>query len=136
MPIAAEHVHPIPAERGANRAALAYAETLRHVGDFDLVLLELGADGHTAGLFPEHDQSSGVQTVDTLAVFDAPKPFEQRVSMSARRLSHARAVLFLVEGESKRHAIMRWRSGSPIAARCIQPTAGIDILLEARLLGG
>src|SRR5579863_7571894 len=48
-------VHPIPAEQGAEKAATAYSATLHGVGDFDLVLLGLGEDGHTASLFPDHD---------------------------------------------------------------------------------
>ena len=134
VPVPADQIHTIPAESGANKAALIYAETLRHVGDFDLVLLGLGEDGHTASLFPDHDQSEGVQTADTLAIFDAPKPPAQRVSLSARRLSRTRAVLFLVEGEPKRHAITQWRKGAYIPAQAIQPKAGVDILVEAALL--
>jgi 6-phosphogluconolactonase len=67
-------------------------------------------------------------------VFDAPKPPSQRVSLSAARLSRARAVLFLVEGESKRNAVAQWRMGADIPARAIHPEAGVDVLLEAMLL--
>ena len=127
-------MHALPAERGARAAAQAYANTLRHVGDFDLVLLGLGEDGHTASLFPDHDWGTDADAADALAVLDAPKPPAQRVSLSARRLSRARAVLFLVEGESKRDAVMQWRAGADIPARAIHPEGGVDVLVEAMLL--
>lgn len=127
-------VHVLPAEHGAAAAAQAYAHTLRDVGDFDLVLLGLGEDGHTASLFPNHDWGVNADAADALAVFDAPKPPAQRVSMSAMRLSRARTVLFLVEGESKRDAVTRWRTGADIPARAIHPQAGVNVLVEATLL--
>lgn len=127
-------VHTLPAERGAQAAAQAYANTLRHVGDFDLVLLGLGEDGHTASLFPDHDWGADADAADALAVLDAPKPPAQRVSLSARRLSRARAVLFLVTGEAKHDAVTRWRAGADIPARAIQPQAGVDVLAQASLL--
>ncbi len=65
---------------GALEAARRYAETLRGVGDFDLVLLGLGEDGHTASLFPGHEWGASPGSPDTLAVLDAPKPPQQRVS--------------------------------------------------------
>ena len=132
--IPANQVHALPAERGAQAAAHAYAKTLRNVDDFDLVLLGLGEDGHTASLFPNHDWGAGADTADALAVFDAPKPPPQRVSLSARRLSRARAVLFLVTGEPKRDAVKRWRAGADITACAIHPPAGVDVLVEAMLL--
>ena len=127
-------VHILPAEHGADAAAQAYANALRQVGDFDLVLLGLGEDGHTASLFPGHDWGADADAADTLAVLDAPKPPAQRVSLSARRLSRARAVLFLVTGEAKHDAVTRWRAGADIPARAIQPQAGVDVLAEAMLL--
>jgi 6-phosphogluconolactonase len=134
VPIPQDQVHPIPAECGASAAALAYAETLRGVGDFDLVLLGLGEDGHTASLFPGRDWGVAPGAPDALAVFDAPKPPSQRVSLSAARLNRARAVLFLVEGESKRNAVAQWRVGADLPARAIHPEAGVDVLVESRLL--
>ena len=133
--IPSDQVHAIPAERGAREAAPIYSDTLRDVGDFDLVLLGLGEDGHTASLFPGHDWGVAMDSPDALAVFDAPKPPPQRVSLSAARLSRTREVLFLVTGESKRDAVTQWRSGANIPARAIQPQAGVDVLLESSLLG-
>ena len=134
VPIPKDRVHPIPAELGAAAAALAYADTLRNVGEFDLVLLGLGDDGHTASLFPNHDWGTAPDAPAVLAVFNAPKPPPERVSLSASRLSRAREVLFLIAGDSKRDALARWRAGDNIPARAIQPRAGVDALVEAKLL--
>lgn len=134
VPISPLQLHLIAGELGAEQAARMYCETLRGVGDFDLVLLGLGEDGHTASLFPSHEWGAAPGSPDTLAVFDAPKPPPQRVSLSAARLSRARQVIFLVSGESKRRAVDAWRVGEDIPARAIKPTAGIDVLLESGLL--
>jgi len=134
VPIPKDRVHPIPAELGARAAALAYADTLRGVGEFDFVLLGLGEDGHTASLFPNHDWGTAPDAPDVLAVFDSPKPPPQRVSLSAARLSRAREVLFLVAGESKREAIARWRAGEQLPASAISAVAGADVLIESNLL--
>ena len=123
-----------PPSSVATAAALAYAETLRNVGEFDLVLLGLGDDGHTASLFPNHDWGIAPDAPAVLAVFNAPKPPPERVSLSAARLSRAREVLFLIAGESKREAVQRWRAGEDISARAIRPRAGVDVLLESKLL--
>jgi len=84
--------HPERNSAMARAAALAYAEELARVPAFDLVLLGLGEDGHSASLFPGH---TAEQEANVLAVFDAPNPPPERVSFSARRLSRARHVLFL-----------------------------------------
>lgn len=127
-------LHAIPGELGAMCAARTYAETLQAVGDFDLVLLGLGEDGHTASLFPDHEWGTAPGSPDTLAVFDAPKPPPQRVSLSAVRLSRARQVLFLVSGEAKHKAVSAWLAGKDIPARAIMPAAGVDVLVESALL--
>ncbi len=129
VPVPAAQVHAIPAELGARPATAAYAAGLQGVGDFDLVLLGLGEDGHTAALFPGHDWGDGPGAPDALAVLDAPKPPPQRVSLSAARLSRSLEVLFLVAGLSKRAAVARWRAGEPIPARAIRPAAGVDVLI-------
>lgn len=134
VPIPPLQLHAIPGELGAFQAARMYAETLQTVGDFDLVLLGLGEDGHTASLFPDHEWGTAPGSPDTLAVLDAPKPPPQRVSLSAARLSRARHVIFLVSGESKHRAVTEWRAGKDIPARVIMPAVGVDVLVESALL--
>lgn len=134
VPIPKNRVHPIPAELGASAAALAYANTLCDVGEFDLVLLGLGDDGHTASLFPDQEWGSAPDAPAVLAVFDAAKPPPERVSLSAARLSRAREVLFLIAGDAKREAVKRWRAGENIPAQAIRPPSGVDVLLESKLL--
>lgn len=129
VPVPAANVHPIAAEHGAATAALDYASALREVGMFDLVLLGLGEDGHTASLFPHHATGDD----EAVAVLDAPKPPPQRVSLSATRLSRAREVLFLVAGAGKREALQRWRAGEPLPAATIRPPHGVDVLVAPPL---
>ncbi len=129
VPIPPARIHVIPAELGAEPAAHAYADALRGVRDFDLVVLGLGEDGHTASLFPGHEWGTAADAPDTLAVHDASKPPPQRVSLSAARLGRARQVLFLVEGQTKRNALIQWRAGGDIPARAIRPVCGVDVLM-------
>jgi 6-phosphogluconolactonase len=134
VPIPPVQLHTIPGELGAFQAARLYAETLQTVGEFDLVLLGLGQDGHTASLFPDHEWGTTPASPDTLAVFDAPKPPPERVSLSAARLSRTRQVIFLVSGESKHRAVAAWRTGKDIPVQSIMPAAGVEVLVESALL--
>ena len=124
----ASRLHVIAAERGALVAAADYAAQLADIGDFDLVLLGLGEDGHTASLFPGQDWE--VANTPVLAVSHAPKPPPERVSLSAGRLSQAREVLFLVAGGGKRAAVAAWQAGEPLPAAAIQPVDGVDVLID------
>ena len=130
VPIPENRIHVIPAELGPGEGAARYSEILKDIGEFDLVLLGLGEDGHTASLFP--GKTWGDQ--DAFAVFDAPKPPPERISLSASRLSLSRQVFFLVSGESKKQAVTDWRSEKPIPASIIAPPSGADIFIEASLL--
>lgn len=134
VPVPQKQVYAIPAEMGAKAAAAAYSATLKQVGEFDLVLLGLGEDGHTASLFPGNDWGQEVDSPVALPVFDAHKAPAERVSLSAWRLSQAKQVLFLVTGESKHEAVMNWRAGANIPARAIKPLHGVDVLAESVLL--
>jgi len=132
--IPTNQIHTIPGELGPDAAALAYAHVLRDVDEFDLVLLGLGADGHTASLFPGHSWGDAPEAGDTLAIFDAPKPPPRRVSLSGARLSRAREVLFLIAGASKRDAVARWRAGEKLPPNAIRPAGGCDVLVDSALL--
>lgn len=128
-----QKIHIIPAELGADQAATNYAKILSNIEMFDLVLLGLGEDGHTASLFPGHDWGTSIDAPPALAVNDAPKPPPQRVSLSAHRLSQTRQLMFLVTGESKRQAVKDWKDGKNIPAAAISPNDGVEIYLESRL---
>ncbi len=134
VPIPSGQVHPIRGELGPVAAAAQYAEALADVDTFDVVLLGLGEDGHTASLFPGRRAGIGEHDPAAVAVFDAPKPPAERVSLGASRLSDTRAALFLVAGEGKREAVRRWRAGDTIPASAIRPGGGVDVLVEASLL--
>lgn len=130
--LTAAQIHAIPAELGADAAARRYGGTLADVPEFDLVLLGLGEDGHTASLFPGHVWPEGL---DAIPVSDAPKPPAERVSLSPGRLSRARRVFFLVAGAGKRAALKQWRTGARLPAACILPPGGVDILADAAAAG-
>jgi 6-phosphogluconolactonase len=102
---------PIPAELGATAAAAAYARTIHDKLPFDVVMLGMGEDGHTASLFPGFvdDPNALTQTV-----FDAPKPPPERLSLSVTALQACRQQLVLVTGAGKVEALAQWRSGVPL----------------------
>jgi len=112
-----ENRRPIPVELGSVQAAPLYAAWLQDVADFDVVLLGMGEDGHTASLFPGHDWGIAQDGPDVLAVHAAPKPPPERVSLSASRLSRSSRVWFVIAGSGKRMAIANWKQGEdlPIA---------------------
>lgn len=94
---------PILADPAAS--AVAYERLLdERLGEeprFDLVLLGLGADGHTASLFP----GTGAATSRDTALATFVPGHGWRLSLGVRTLSSCRTVLFLVEGSSKADAL-------------------------------
>lgn len=109
VPVPAEQVFtwPILAEPAA--AAAGYQRTIAaELGRepvFDVTLLGLGGDGHTASLFPA---SGDVLRTDPTLVTTAPagvEPSGPRLTMSAAALSRSRVVLFLVAGADKLPAL-------------------------------
>jgi 6-phosphogluconolactonase len=117
-------IHDIPAELGNVAGAKAYAQTLAGVRHFDLVILGLGEDGHTASLFPNQAVDN---SADAVPVFDAPKPPADRITMSQNRLNKTNEVLFLVTGAGKQEAVDNWRKGVAIPATLIMPPSGVDV---------
>jgi len=125
IPVA--NIHPIPAEKGAETAASEYGAVVRGAMPFDLVLLGIGEDGHTASLFPgqQHPENQLVH-----AVYNAPKPPPDRVSMSAQALSEAREVLVIATGTGKQDAIKAWQAGKPVPVAEIGGPATVDVLMD------
>ena len=121
-------IHRIPAELPQQTCVEQYTQTLKNVGNFDLVLLGLGEDGHTASLFPGNDWGDSPDAPDVMAVDNAAKAPAHRITLSAKRLSAADNVWFLIKSDSKREILQRWQSGETFPASAIQPKNGIKIL--------
>src|SRR5438445_2718801 len=119
VPIPARQIHPAPVEQPDGAlAAEAYARELgalpRDTSDrprFDLILLGLGEDGHTASLFPGDpvllEERAWVRAVR------ASKPPPDRLTLTLPLINASRAVLFLVQGAAKRSALQAVRRRDP-----------------------
>ena len=110
VPVRPECVHPMPTVLGEpSRAAAEYERTLRSQFDtdwpqFDLVLLGIGDDGHTASLFPRSpalDEASRWVVATT-----APVEPRGRLTLTLPALTHAMAIFVLVAGSSKADALV------------------------------
>lgn len=119
-----QQIYDIPAELGNVAGAKAYAETLKDVRTFDLVILGLGEDGHTASLFPNQTVDN---SADAVSVFDAPKPPADRITISQSRLNNTKEVMFLVTGAGKQEAVDNWRNGAAIPATLITGKNGVEV---------
>ena len=104
------NVHRIRGEITPEQAAAEYTELLHdHFREdsphFDLILLGIGEDGHTASLFPDTDAIEECER-HTVAVF-VPRLNTWRVTLTLPVLNAAREVIFLVSGSSKSNIIQR-----------------------------
>lgn len=121
----------IPAELGAERAAEEYESLIESALPFDLVLLGMGEDGHTASLFPgyEIDDSRFV-----VPVHDAPKPPPDRVSLTPKALGQCNEMMVLVTGAAKADALRRWVSGEELPVSRVTSSAQgpVTVLTDQR----
>jgi 6-phosphogluconolactonase len=126
-------VHPMgalggPDDQDADAAAARYAEELRRaapadheVPPFDVLLLGMGAEGHTASIFPESPAAHDERLV--VGVHGCPKPPPTRVSLGFRALNAAREVWMVVAGADKAPVVAMALSG---AGRVQVPAAGVQ----------
>jgi 6-phosphogluconolactonase len=123
--LAGKH-YPIPAELGAKAAAAKYRARLTSAMPFDMVVLGMGQDGHTASLFP--DRKWPDKTV--FAVADAPKPPAERVTLGPETLRNCRAMLVLITGDDKATAVRRWRDGEALPIARVADIDQAQVLLD------
>jgi len=135
VPIPPGNIFPIPAEnQDAVAAADAYEQTMRKFfasppGEFprfDLILLGMGPDGHTASLFPE---TAALQEKSRLVVANwVEKLKTSRITLTLPVLNAARCVAFLVSGADKAAVLHEVLEGSAPAekypSKLVQPTNG------------
>lgn len=103
---------------------------------FDIVHLGMGEDGHTASLFPS---SPALEERHALVyyVHDAPKPPPDRVTLTLPVINAARAVLFMVQGASKREALAQVLQRDPaLPASRVKPIDGeLQFIVDRAALG-
>jgi 6-phosphogluconolactonase len=119
VPIPAANIYPVPTVGGTPEAAAkAYQETILAVFGadlprFDLILLGMGPDGHTASLFPGQPEVIRPSEMLVAAVHNAPKPPPTRVTFTYKLINAAANVIFLAAGADKA-AILREVLRGPI----------------------
>ena len=129
--IADNHIFAFDTTLPPAEAAAAYTKEINDFfgpkpARFDLVLLGLGDNSHTASLFP-HTEVLHATTAEVQAVF-VPEVDMYRLTFTAPLINQARAVAFLVFGADKAAAVRRVRQGARNAeefpAQLIAPSAG------------
>jgi 6-phosphogluconolactonase len=131
-------VHRMIGELPPDEAAEAYEQDLRNffgpedLPRFDLILLGTGPDGHTASLFPE---TSALEVHDRWVVANPVLKLDTtRITLTVPVLNAARAVCFLVAGESKAEPVAEILEGNPdpreYPASLIQPQDGPAWMLD------
>lgn len=105
-----ENIHRIKGEKDPAREAKRYGKEIaanlpmpNNLPQFDLVLLGMGADGHTASIFPH--QMELLEATDTCAVATHPESGQHRVSLSGPVINNAKRVVFLITGASKQKVL-------------------------------
>lgn len=132
VPIPERFVHRVPTEDiPPEEAASLYEEGIRRVfavgldetPSFDLILLGLGGDGHTASLFP--DTEALTVTNRLVAPNFVPKLDTWRITFTYPLLNAGRVVTFLVQGEDKAERVGEiLAGGSNLPAAGVRPESG------------
>lgn len=136
-----KNIHPVQVSLPLEQAAAAYEQQLRSVVGgrwtfpvFDLILLGLGDDGHTASLFPRAPALQEKQRLVTTHRMTGTEP--ARVTLTLPVLNAAKRVLFLVSGESKATALRTVVEGSgQLPAHLVAPKGELLWLADTAAAG-
>ncbi len=120
LPIRADQIHAMDTSLSPRQCAQAYESKLLdllqpepgQMPRFDLMLLGVGPDGHTASLFPEYPELQEAHHW-VVPVFNAPKPPPTRITLTLPLINNARHLFFIAAGSGK----------AEIVARLLNPTS-------------
>lgn len=98
-----------------SKSAVVYEEKIKNVFErfqtncFDLLLLGLGPDGHTASLFPNHPDYLNNLNSDCLVipVDNSPKPPKMRISLSPKAIKEAKTCAFVITASESKAPIIK-----------------------------
>jgi 6-phosphogluconolactonase len=114
VPVARENIHRVKTELPPEEAALRYAEELREFKSrsgreklFDLVLLGMGEDGHTASLFPG---SEALKETEKLVVAVKQEAAVPRITLTYPAIADSETVLFMIKGKKKKELLTSGKS--------------------------
>jgi len=162
LPVPQENIHRIESGLTPGQAARVYEEQIREffrqvlrvsglwagsstIPSFDLILLGMGEDGHTASLFPGTPALAESQRwVAAVEHNQPPPPLVDRVTLTLPLINAAREVLVFVAGRSKAarlEQVFARRSDPPLPVQLVQPVSGnltwmVDQAAGVRLSSG
>jgi 6-phosphogluconolactonase len=121
-----KNIHRIRGEYAADEAAKSYEEEIKKVlgnSTFDLILLGLGPDGHTASLFPD---SPALKEQERLVVANRVEKLNtDRITFTFPLLNRAKHVMFMVSGADKSNIVRAVLSGEgEYPSQRVSPTNG------------
>lgn len=133
VPIPSDNIHRVQSDLEPAAAAKDYARLLKDFASppldwprFDLVLLGMGDDGHTASLFPGSEVDVSAPTLAVTAQYQG-RP-ANRITLTPLVFNSARRIVFLVSGESKSETLANVLYGEyrpeQLPAQRIHPTDG------------
>lgn len=139
VPVPKDHIFPMWSDEEPEAFATKYEELLSKHFDgsprFDLILLGMGDDGHTASLFP-HTNVLMEEEKLVVAYYLVPQSM-YRITLTAPCINAAKKIIFLVFGEKKAHALHEVLQGSfhpgTYPAQLIRPANGEAIWLVDKL---
>jgi len=118
--IPSSNIHRIIGENDPESEAVRYSEEIscntihrNSLPVFDLVILGLGDDGHTASIFPDHPELFSSDKICEVAVH--PLTNQRRITITGRVLNNAEALVFLVTGRKKAVIVENIIKKSPFA---------------------
>lgn len=128
-------VHRISGEYGPRVAADLYAGVLpKALPMFDVVLLGMGADGHTASLFPGHHFAADAGKLTTAATAPAGFAIPDRVSLTLEALGSSRRAIAMITGKDKADRLAQIlaerKRGKPTFPMSMVRPEGVEFLVD------